>query len=154
MNKNNNETLNTTYLNTSASNNRKTWQYFEKHGYAEHRGLCLHHKDITMKDRDPERYAQWNVRDLEVMTVAEHRALHMKLQTKGKAHTAAHNKAIAEGRRENATSNHKVMISQSLVFDTLSDAARYIGCSRQLVSQCLREGQKNKKAKGYTITLI
>lgn len=38
-------------------NHRAAWEYFENHGYAEHRGMVLHHKDLNMKTKDPECYA-------------------------------------------------------------------------------------------------
>ena len=38
--------------------------------------LVLHHIDMTLKDRDPVRYAEWRIEDLEVMTKEEHVRLH------------------------------------------------------------------------------
>lgn len=63
---------------TSKINNRRAWSWFEKHGFKDHRGLVLHHIDTTMKSRDPKRYSEWRPEDLQVMTVQEHRALHMR----------------------------------------------------------------------------
>lgn len=40
----------------------------------------LHHKDITLKHNDIERYRQWNIEDLEVMTNPDHQKLHRKLE--------------------------------------------------------------------------
>ena len=38
---------------------------------------CLHHIDWTIKETDPERYEQWNIKDLLPMTARQHRRLHM-----------------------------------------------------------------------------
>ena len=40
-------------------------------------GLTLHHKDPSWKKEDPERYAQWNLDDLVVMTTGYHQHWHM-----------------------------------------------------------------------------
>lgn len=39
-------------------------------------GWVLHHVDETMKERDPERYIQWNIEDLVPMTNSEHVSHH------------------------------------------------------------------------------
>lgn len=38
----------------------------------------LHHKDLALKKRDPERYAEWRVEDLVPMTRAEHNKVHRR----------------------------------------------------------------------------
>lgn len=48
--------MNKAEYNESARNNHKAWKWFEKHGYPQHKGLVLHHKDQEMKHSDPERY--------------------------------------------------------------------------------------------------
>ena len=140
---------------------KKAWEYFERKGYTEHDGMVLHHIDINMKAQDPERYDQWLPEDLVPMTKTYHRALHMKLQNKkGTKHTKKHNKKISESMRKSDIRNKKIVISRpaqeavEMEFNSLAEAARYIGCSKQLVSQCLRPGSKNKKAYGYTICAI
>lgn len=42
------------------------------------KGWILHHVDEEMKERDPERYIQWNIEDLVSMTMSEHQSLHKK----------------------------------------------------------------------------
>ena len=140
---------------------KKAWEYFERKGYTEHDGMVLHHIDINMKAQDPERYDQWLPEDLVPMSKTQHRALHMKLQNKkGTKHTKKHNKKISESMRKSDIRNKKIVISRpaqeavEMEFNSLAEAARYIGCSKQLVSQCLRPGSKNKKAYGYTICAI
>lgn len=39
-------------------------------------------------------------------------------------------------------------------FSTYADAARYIGCSKALVSQCLNKKQANRTACGYEIEVF
>lgn len=39
-------------------------------------GLVLHHKDPNLKYTNLERYIQWNIEDLEVMTKSEHNRVH------------------------------------------------------------------------------
>ena len=140
--------------------NKSAWKYFEAHGYANHDHMVLHHKDINMKFENPERYIEWRIEDLIPMTRVEHRRLHMKLQMTGKKHSRKHNKMISKGLKQQSTKNKFVKIhiparaEETLTFKTLAEAAKYIGCSRQLVSQCIKDNTANKKAMGYTIMLI
>ena len=128
------------YSNESHKANRLAWKYFEAHGYENHDGMVLHHKDVNMKFENPERYVEWRVEDLIPMTRVEHRRLHMKLQMKGRKHSEKHNKMISEGRRRQSTKNKFVKIhitareDRTLTFKTLTEAAKYIGCSKQLLS--------------------
>ena len=141
---------------------KKAWEYFERKGYAKHDGMVLHHLDVNMKSQDPERYDQWLPEDLVPMSKNHHRALLMKLQNKKgtKRNSKEHNKKISESMRNSDIRNKKIVISRpaqeavQMEFNSLAEAARYIGCSKQLVSQCLRPGSKNKKAYGYTIYAI
>ena len=141
---------------------KKAWEYFERKGYAEHDGMVLHHLDVNMQTQDPERYNLWLPEDLVPMSKTYHRALHMKLQNKkGTKHNSKqHNKRISESMRNSDIRNKKIVISRpaqeavEMEFNSLAEAARYIGCSKQLVSQCLRPGSKNKTAYGFTIYAI
>lgn len=142
-------------------NHKKAWEYFEARGYVDHYKMVLHHVDPNMKTRDPERYAQWNPEDLIPMTMQEHRKLHMAIQNpKGKKFTKDH----LENLRKSMTT--RVGIGSKIVkiigksgkdvqyFTTYATAARYIGCSRALVSQCLNEKQANRTACGYKIEIF
>lgn len=60
-------------------NKRKAREYF---GILGNNDLVLHHKDETLRYNDVDRYIQWNIEDLEVMTRGEHSTLHHK----GKKH--------------------------------------------------------------------
>lgn len=40
------------------------------------KGWVLHHKDVTLRLSNPERYNQWRIEDLVPMTKSEHRRLH------------------------------------------------------------------------------
>lgn len=55
------------------SNKQKAREYF---GIENDYNMVLHHKDPTLKQNDPERYNQWNIEDLVVMTRSEHSKLH------------------------------------------------------------------------------
>ena len=44
------------------------------------KGWILHHKDITMKENDVDRYIQWRPEDLVPMTRSQHRSLHNHYQ--------------------------------------------------------------------------
>ena len=117
----------------------------------------LHHRDITLKSTYPERYNEWNPEDLVVMSKADHRAYHMTLEQQGRIRSRSHNAAISRSLRENATKGMIVEITnedEKHYFDSLSDAADYIGCSRQLVSQCTRPGSRNKRACGWSVALV
>lgn len=61
----------------SRKNNYKAALYFwpELNGKNEP-GYVLHHKDPTLKYRDPVRYAEWRPEDLEPLTVEEHHRIH------------------------------------------------------------------------------
>lgn len=64
-------------LTISTRNNRRARKYFGIYG---NKDLVLHHVDWTMRHNNIERYIQWNIEDLVVMTKSEHRKLHNKLQ--------------------------------------------------------------------------
>lgn len=49
-------------------------EYFGVYGNNDY---VLHHKDKTLKYTDPERYAEWRIEDLEVMTREEHNKVHI-----------------------------------------------------------------------------
>ena len=50
-------------------NNKRAREHF---GLTRGCGLVLHHIDPTLKERDPERYAEWRIEDLVVLTRGEH----------------------------------------------------------------------------------
>lgn len=66
---------------TSISNHNKylAWKHFypEGNGKAK-KGHCLHHVNPDWKHTDIERYIQWNVEDLVMMTNYAHKSLHNK----------------------------------------------------------------------------
>ena len=67
---------------TSSKRHNKNWKaariYF---GVENNPEMVLHHKDPTLKYRDPERYLEWRIEDLEVMTNADHTSLHQTGKT-------------------------------------------------------------------------
>lgn len=63
----------------SRENKKRAWKYFYPEGNGlSKRGYVLHHKDPSWKLDDPERYAQWNIDDLVMMTNPDHTRLHRK----------------------------------------------------------------------------
>lgn len=42
------------------------------------KGWVLHHKDESLKYKDPERYHQWRIEDLVPMSKSDHRKIHSK----------------------------------------------------------------------------
>ena len=63
---------------TAISNHNKyeAWKEMEEKGLKYHKGLVLHHKDVSMVDNDYWRYIQWNLDDLELMEKGAHLRLH------------------------------------------------------------------------------
>lgn len=63
----------------SISNHNKylAWKHFypEGNGHAK-KGCCLHHINPDWRDNDIERYIQWNIEDLVMMTNFDHKRLH------------------------------------------------------------------------------
>ena len=62
-------------------NYKNAWAYFYPEGNGKPlKGYNLHHKDPTLKYRDPVRYLEWRPEDLELLTASEHTKLHAKLR--------------------------------------------------------------------------
>ena len=63
-------------------NRKEAWKHFWPEGNGKPKpGYALHHIDPSWKKDDPERYAEWRIEDLVMMTRSEHTRLH----TKGKS---------------------------------------------------------------------
>lgn len=63
--------------NLTGKRHNKNWKEARSYfGVENNPEMVLHHKDPTLKDRDPKRYLEWRVDDLEVMTVGDHTRLH------------------------------------------------------------------------------
>ena len=152
--------MNNNAIKNSQTNKRNTWKYFESHGYKEHKKMVLHHIDTNLKYTNPERYNEWRITDVIPMPVRAHRALHQKLAMKNIKRTKQHNQKISNGLNNSIIRGKKIKIHRSAIkedtqiFSSLADAAKYIGCSRQMVSQCLNPKTRNKKAMGYKIEII
>lgn len=78
----------------SIKNKRKARAYF---GIIGQPNLVLHHINPDWRHNDIERYIQWNIEDLQVMTVAEHNTLHHK----GKQLSDEHRKILSETNKAN-----------------------------------------------------
>ena len=88
----------------SMRNKRKAYKYFESIGLLPinrtRNEYVLHHKDITLKAKNPERYIEWNIEDLVVMPRSEHSRLHQtgNLYNSGHKRTEATKKLISTNR--------------------------------------------------------
>lgn len=64
----------------SRLNHENAWRYFYPEGDGSpKKGYCLHHINPEWRYFDKERYNQWNIDDLQMMTNSEHMALHQKI---------------------------------------------------------------------------
>lgn len=121
--------------NESQRNKRKAQKYFKSIGALPNDGVkrVLHHKDITLRDNDVERYIQWNIDDLEVMTLSEHSSYHSQFRT----YVQAWNKGKKTGP---LSKEHKQKISNSL-------KGKNTGKRSEIVKQHMRENQPDRNGK-------
>lgn len=72
----------------SRRNHKYAWGYFVSIGKiprdAGKNEWCLHHRDITLKTTDPDRYHKWLIEDLEPMLKSEHIKLHQSGRKRSK----------------------------------------------------------------------
>ena len=100
--------------------------------------IVLHHVDTKMKRRDPERYSQFNYEDVVPML----RRKHISFHNKGHKHTKAHNRKISQSMKKSSKEmkfkGHALCLENKdgyvMYATSCAEAARQIGCSRQLVS--------------------
>lgn len=121
----------------------------------------LHHKDMTLRHNDVERYSKWLIRDVVLLTRADHMRLHMTVRIKKGSKKPVSQKikirkSVKAAKKRFKGMKVKVFKKQvkieSAVFNSCAAAARWLGCSKQLIAQVLRG--KNSKAKGYDVELI
>lgn len=134
------------------------WIYYISLGYTKTSKSVLHHIDPSLKQRDPARYHQWLICDVVPMTIQEHRSLHMRLEQASRTRTREHNQHISQSLSNTQTRGKRIqVIRKSIdvrVFDTMQQAAEYIGCTKQLISQCINPNTNNRRARGYEIRLL
>ena len=84
-------------LNMGIIKNRKqAWEHFYPEGNGKAKpGYVLHHVDETLKHNNPERYNQWRVEDLVMITSAEHTSFHQK----GTHHSEEHKRKISASKK-------------------------------------------------------
>ena len=75
----------------------KAWKHFypEGHGKAKD-GYVLHHKDETLLYDNPERYLEWRIEDLVMISLSEH----------SKLHNAGKHVVFTEEHKNNISKNH------------------------------------------------
>jgi hypothetical protein len=128
-------------------------------------GMVLHHTDPSIKNRDPERYREWNIDDLVPLTIAQHMRIHMAMRNpKGVKRTKERIAAQVAGRRKERRACN-ILISrvvdengvegiESYVYPSCAAAARHIGCSLQLVYQVASKTGYNRRAFGWTCNYV
>ena len=58
-------------------NRQEAWKHFWPEGNGKAlKGYHLHHKDVTLRHENPERYNEWNPEDLVMITNTEHARMH------------------------------------------------------------------------------
>ena len=68
------------FVSEDRKNHEKAWKFFYPEGNGKPKdGYVLHHINPEWRYKDIERYSQWNVEDLQMMTKSEHLSLHKKL---------------------------------------------------------------------------
>lgn len=61
------------------NNYHVAWKHFYPEGNGEpKKGYVLHHIDTTLRNNDKERYLEWRIEDLVMMTKKEHCSYHMR----------------------------------------------------------------------------
>lgn len=115
-------------------------------------GWILHHVDETMKERDPERYIQWNIEDLVPMTKSEH-VSHHKMGNKymlGKHHSEETIQKIKEAKSD-ISDETRENISSALIGRRPSAEARAkmskakIGNKNHLGKKCSEESRERMR---------
>lgn len=119
--------------NISQQNKRKAKKYFQSIGALPNDGIkrVLHHKDINLRHTDIDRYIQWNIDDLEVMTLSEHTTYHSKFRTWGEPW----NKGKKTGPLSEST---RAKMSMSM-------KGKNTGKRSDLVKQHMKENQPDRK---------
>lgn len=64
-------------MRTVFDKHKLAWKHFYPEGDGKAKaGYCLHHKDDTLRHENPDRYNEWRIEDLEMITESEHGRLH------------------------------------------------------------------------------
>ena len=64
-------------MRTVFDKHKLAWKHFYPEGNGKAKpGYCLHHKDETLRHENPDRYEEWRIEDLVMITSSEHGRLH------------------------------------------------------------------------------
>lgn len=101
------------------------------------KGQVLHHKDVTLRANDPERYNQWRIEDLQVMTSREHMELHNTLRRGTHRNEDTKNK-IAESMKGNTNKrgvkeSEQARANKSKAFKGLKKSPEWIKKHREVM---------------------
>jgi len=103
----------------SAKNNRNAWKHFypEGNGKAK-KGYHLHHVDTMLRHNDINRYIQWRIEDLVMLTENEHHSLHNSGKSNpmfGKHFSEEYRNKLSEAHKgKHFTEEHKRKLSEGL----------------------------------------
>lgn len=145
----------------SRKNHDKTFKkLIQKFGIENPENYVLHHKDMSLRTEDQERYCKWLMKDVVLMTKKDHLKLHMKIRNpKGSVKTAEHKHRISEGVKaaKKAFSGKQIRIQRpaqnavDMSFTSCGAAAKFIGCSKQAICQAVKH--IGYTVYGYTISV-
>lgn len=109
-------------------------------------GYVLHHIDPSWKENDMERYIQWNIEDLEMLTLKEHNLIHEKHKLMRHASDEAHRGSshfynVSTGERRML----KASPSEEWKRGLLKDISFQIGEKNGCFNMSVYEGKSNEE---------
>lgn len=112
-------------------NRKEAYKYFGlKCGDA--KGYCLHHKDVTLRKSNPERYKEWRPEDLVLLTSSEHAILHHK--------GTKRSEESKKKRKESFDKKCAIMPSEKTDTYNIHNIAFAYGKTQKIVSRWIRSG--------------
>lgn len=114
--------------------------------------IVLHHKDATLKHNDRARYDEWRPEDLVPMEKKAHISMHNR-----RKHTKLHNNRIARSKLKAVEARAGKLVlavspeGDTQVFLNASQAALFLGVSRQWANCCIRN---RHYAHGWALKLV
>lgn len=133
----------------SGINRKKAIKYFEeKYEWFKNRTekqYAMHHKDKTLRHTDIERYIQWNIEDLVILTFSEHskihcddNAMHMDKSGENNPFYGKHHSKETLERMANQNKVKVVCVETGVVYNSVIEAADAVGikCSSHISQLC------------------
>ena len=135
-------------------NRKNAWIHFYPEGNGKAKpGYVLHHKDETLRKNDPERYNEWRIEDLEMMTMAEHFLLHHKDINKSELHRihvsqSLKGRVFSEETRRKMSESQKGRVVSEETRRKLSEAGKGRVVSEETRHKISEAQKGNKNTKG------